>query len=701
MGILGLTTYISKNPNLFESYELCNTPVIIDANSLCSSLFVSCFCRDVAYGGDYDYFAHIIKETFEKFSKVGIIPILVCDGGFEDKKLEKLIERKSQKVERLEKTTPFNVDKNCFPLLMRETFKLIVKSLNVTTLQSDFEADGEIAALAKMLNAPVMSTDSDFYIFDVLYLPLTSFCLKNLEVTNVGNKQFIKCQVFKVEAFLKHLSNSSDKSVLPLLAVLLGNDYMERSTFKTFYNKIKQPSNRRHNPNADLLDIFRWLKKNSVEDTYEDVLNSLPPNARDEIGKRMKEIMMHFLKPKSTLYKYLPSTCKKALTTCSNESTKIPIFLKQEEKEKLDQKTILEPPSGTSQLEPSSQRMSSSDEEEMWCTKLFRTLEISGAVNTLLSLKIFLCVPQIENYDEPPASDVSLPLIKILAGLVVGPHDIRYFSRFDNSYKDRIVTPVVRSQKLGQFPPFASLGSQPLEWRTKLLVEALGAERCLETPDIPDDWKLILSTLIYWINNASPDNYNVLSCLMMLITLKVAQNDQYMPQLNRGLANNLVRSSSQASRNERLSTVLSRVSSTDCVRFKYIIDEIESGYDHFIYISTLHTLAQLQSSIEAANMLNSTLGCPFRPIFPSEFINSTLYHKLVTNTRSGTNLAEDFETYMMDTPSIQRVFRVLCTIISNATKLDLFSRRTGCYKRPFPSSRARFNGPSSFKGRFN
>ena len=109
----------------------------------------------------------------------------------------------------------------CFPLMMRHVFTEKLLEINVPVFQTDFEADNEIAALAKKLNAPVLSNDSDFFIYDVQYIPLTSISFYSCEYSS--NKFYIPCQIFNVNSLLKRFGNLQ-KTMLPLLATVLGND---------------------------------------------------------------------------------------------------------------------------------------------------------------------------------------------------------------------------------------------------------------------------------------------------------------------------------------------------------------------------------------------------------------------------------------------------------------------------------------------
>ncbi|XP_034400470.1 protein asteroid homolog 1 isoform X2 [Cyclopterus lumpus] len=94
----------------------------------------------------------------------------------------------------------------------------------VPLVQCPAEADWEIACLARQWNCPVLTNDSDFYIFDLPggYLPLSYF-----QWTNVNGKashHYILARCYTTDELCRSFG-SINKELLPLCAVLAGNDY--------------------------------------------------------------------------------------------------------------------------------------------------------------------------------------------------------------------------------------------------------------------------------------------------------------------------------------------------------------------------------------------------------------------------------------------------------------------------------------------
>lgn len=92
-----------------------------------------------------------------------------------------------------------------FPPMGRQVFVTTLRSMGITILQTDFEADMEIAVLAKNLGYTVLSNDSDFIVCDVPLIRLESMNYKNI-ITETNKKtgetfSYIPCFLFNREEF--------------------------------------------------------------------------------------------------------------------------------------------------------------------------------------------------------------------------------------------------------------------------------------------------------------------------------------------------------------------------------------------------------------------------------------------------------------------------------------------------------------------
>ena len=99
-------------------------------------------------------------------------------------------------------------------------------------------------------NCPVVSNDSDFFIFNVDFILLSSFELSDIS----ADKGFIECEIFMRKKMLAHY-NISSVELLQLAAALIGNDYQAPEIFDKVFMNIKLVSKRR-----DLTERHRKIR---------------------------------------------------------------------------------------------------------------------------------------------------------------------------------------------------------------------------------------------------------------------------------------------------------------------------------------------------------------------------------------------------------------------------------------------------------
>ncbi|XP_063218240.1 protein asteroid isoform X2 [Bacillus rossius redtenbacheri] len=265
MGIRGLTTYVEqRSDQLFETFQLKDCSLVIDGNSLVAQLYQRVYKAHSAFGGDYDAYADSVRHFFNVLRKCNVIPFILLDGGYEVKKLKTVKSRFQTRICDARKVSPLvQMKRSVFPLMLIAVFKEVVFEMGIKLVQCGFEADHEIAAVARAMKCPVISYDSDFYIYDVLYIPFDTFSLEAVEigVSPEGTKLYaIDCKVYKVENFLMSFGGL-DKTVLPLMATVLGNDYIQKNVFQNFFSKIKHPkSHTSSDTQRHIVGLLTWLR---------------------------------------------------------------------------------------------------------------------------------------------------------------------------------------------------------------------------------------------------------------------------------------------------------------------------------------------------------------------------------------------------------------------------------------------------------
>ena len=132
------------------------------------------------------------------------------------------------------------------PAFALQVFIQAVKAFdNAFIFQSILEADAYLAHIAIRLGCPVLSNDSDFFIFNVRYIPLNS--VEEWDNSSAEGGGELICEEFDREKFLERFP-LKDPEMLPLLAVLMGNDYVNPRIFDRIFEQIHLPKKKYLSP---------------------------------------------------------------------------------------------------------------------------------------------------------------------------------------------------------------------------------------------------------------------------------------------------------------------------------------------------------------------------------------------------------------------------------------------------------------------
>ncbi|XP_023673438.2 single-strand DNA endonuclease ASTE1 [Paramormyrops kingsleyae] len=260
MGVQGLTSFVERNGHFLRRQRVRDTRLVVDGNSLYYRLYFTSGL-DQQHGGDYDSFASVVLQFFEALFTCHIQPFVVLDGGIDasDKKFQTIKERLQSKIR---EANNLSRDKNgsILPLLTRDVFLQVLFSLHVPVVQCVSEADWEIAALANQWGCPVLSSDSDFYIFDLKggYLPISYFQWSDVVVCERTSDSYIPASLFSVNKFCTQF-NRMDKKLLPLLAVLAGNDYVGVPSVERLFSACQL--SRGGKTSCRIENLLRWLSR--------------------------------------------------------------------------------------------------------------------------------------------------------------------------------------------------------------------------------------------------------------------------------------------------------------------------------------------------------------------------------------------------------------------------------------------------------
>ncbi|XP_035537243.1 protein asteroid homolog 1 [Morone saxatilis] len=241
MGVHGLTTYVEGNRHLLQDVKFRDSLLVIDGCSLYFRLYFN-NGLDQQHGGDYDTFARLLSQFLSALAACNIQPYVVLDGGLDpsDKKFSTLRQRQQSKIRDADSLS-HGRNGSVLPLLTRNVFIQVLMQRGVPLVQCPAEADWEIACLAHQWKCPVLTNDSDFYIFDLPggYLPLRFFQWTNLN--GKASHRYISARCYTTKR-LCGLFGGINQELLPLCAVLTGNDYSAPKDAETLLDLLNLSS---------------------------------------------------------------------------------------------------------------------------------------------------------------------------------------------------------------------------------------------------------------------------------------------------------------------------------------------------------------------------------------------------------------------------------------------------------------------------
>lgn len=351
MGVRGLTTYIAANADQYlDPFELHDCNVVIDGDSLSCQLYKSI---NSAFGGNYDNYFRIICNFFEMLKRCNVTAYVLLDGGYQPKKLNTVKQRLRSKIGAIKHLNPFECQPT-FPIMMREVFVEAMEHCQISFMRCLFEADDEVAALSRKLKCPVLSFDSDFYIHNVIYIPTVTLTLKvfrrNLPSDDGGKKvsqrkklvsefdldgeyrdltaqkkpsadadsatkncyYYMQCSMYRIANLAREKRLRAE--MLPLFAILLGNDYISSSIFKKFFLNVSMKNTGKNNTKQGkrILALLRWLQHETLASAIDRIINHVEKEKKEWLREQINIGIAGYIHERSMAYDYFGFSDKAA-----------------------------------------------------------------------------------------------------------------------------------------------------------------------------------------------------------------------------------------------------------------------------------------------------------------------------------------------------------------------------------------------------
>lgn len=435
MGVRGLTSYIAKNAERYlKPYELHDCNLVIDGDSLASNLYQWTSQCNSAFGGDYDQYYRAVIEFFTTLHRCKVSAFVLMDGGYQRKKLNTVRQRLRSKigaVKRIDPTDSFQL----FPLMMREVFCEAVRHCEgVSLMRCLFEADDEVAILARRLNCPVLSYDSDFYIHNVQYIPSVTLTMKVLKRKAPRKNRrkpalskargdfkpysYLDCCVYTIGNLV---SGNITDDLLPLFATLLGNDYISSFVFKKFYANLslKHIGKRNSRQQRRIIAVLRWLRSETLETAMGKVLDRVEKGQREWLRKEIQESMRGYTREDSRAFTFFGLTdadVRPASEIDEYESDSDESDSEEEDDEDFDASDFSESSGDVAELGPEAPEKDEIQEYNPpdWLLRPILRAELPRYITDLLYLKMYINSPQIENFALPESNDIAMPILRCI-----------------------------------------------------------------------------------------------------------------------------------------------------------------------------------------------------------------------------------------------------------------------------------------------
>ncbi|XP_072548616.1 single-strand DNA endonuclease ASTE1-like [Salminus brasiliensis] len=474
MGVQGLTSYIENN-DLLKSRAFRESKLIIDGSNLYYNLYFRS-SLDQAHGGEYDAFKKVVSDFFRSLELCQIEPYVVLDGGddISDKKFKTLKKRAEDRIKRTNALSRGRSGES-LPVLIKNVFRQILRKLEVPFIQCIAEADWEAAALAKEWNCPVLSNDSDFYIFNINgFLPIAHFEWRRVRTHKKSGKHFLQTKCFSVNNL--YAAFNIKQQLLPIFATILGNDYanLDKQLLPNWSKFSLCPGG-----TSRIDGLLRWLSKCQSPD------------------EAIRKILSHITDPKDSAVVY------KVLTQGLQDYRLTPSSIAQ----------FFRSGAPQCRLPPPLQRL------PQWFLKAMAEGRLSSILLDVLTLHRVTLNFAVQDFSLGSNNLTSRPIRQVIYGLMLAPRRRNNAAaaaaqreRFEVEEYDRQGLTLTSSKVVAILPRqvipdvhLETLLEVPLHVRQQVFLDALCASQVPDRLLVPPSLQLAVYVTCYWLKHAQPE----------------------------------------------------------------------------------------------------------------------------------------------------------------------------------------------------
>lgn len=465
MGIPGLKSYINEFFTGWQQKKL-RGHLVVDGNNVRHYLEF-----EWSHGGQFNEFYEATVRFYQLLLDCGIIPIVVLDGiDHSGEKWDTIVSRICGQSRRVHDYMSSSYKKDemrgmgIFPPLGMDVSIQALDYLGITVVTADGDADDVTVEIANYYNCPVLSNDSDFF----LYRLNAGYILFDRHYIDRSNKIF-HADVYYFKIFCKQFFRL--ENVRLLVPALVGNDCMIAVTKNQDYRKVID----------DLVDL-KHVKCHFIRKVmrYLHLFYSME--------SFMKKIaLFHWLSDSEK--DELRKNCKRSKDCYDSEKTLGPEHL-------LETSTICEkilPP---------------------WFIKSYRRGHISKFLISVIILKRYLFGIAVDDTMRECSSHVSQQIRKYIYG-IIGHDTIKELFRARGDIQSEYVDALTHiAGRL--IPSLAEMSSLSNEERKSCLYLVLSCQD-YSFEEVEDGLKLALAATIFWSAAAQPSKKLIKSLLFCFV----------------------------------------------------------------------------------------------------------------------------------------------------------------------------------------
>ncbi|XP_039762537.1 protein asteroid [Pararge aegeria] len=685
MGVRGLTTYINRHQDLFlKDYYLHDTSLVIDGHSLCAQLYVSLNTSFPAFGGDYDNIALLTKKFFKNLRKCNVTPFVIFDGCHETRKLKTVLSRLRNKLKGTSQLDPVT-QKNLkiFPYMLRDVFREILIELKISYTICEFEADEEIAALARHLNCPVLSYDSDFFIYNVFYIPFNMLDKKPKQIDLDGSRVHVmECKLYKVQYLCEHFKGLQEE-LLPLLATVLGNDYVEKQVFSKFFNQLKLPKSKgvKNDEQRQIQALFNWLQNETLHSAISKILGRLKKDQKNKVKTIIKKSIDGYYCSdcKSIRYFSLQSDLDKNYDFIMPEDGDEGAYFDVEDCDDLNDDDECNEGAAIDEDEEQAKNTSTLNFKNLpdWLACKIRNNLIPTTYLNLYAHHKHICNPQPEDFTDEDSFLSVLPIVRYAFDILTdfSLDNFLYYSRENDHYWKLPVGNDYSVERPLDIPYEQLSDTQLKQYFQHFLNIELQNLDYTAIERLPSNFQLIMISILWWIKYCSVPAAHVHSLIMSYIMLQIIDEKTGTArnhfQFNNRHTSKLRELRQNANENIEICENFlnkNKVQYTDCLLAASVLlkhfeidDSIikkPKSYD----TKKIHSFAQFQCALQQINALNTLCTSPFESTVCYKSYNGTFVYNIALKLENQVDPTAFLEQYIKGANTVIMFYKSICKI---------------------------------------